>query len=69
MLDKLYQYFVPHRKNRMTDVAIAAASILLGQMRLLWKGQQSLTPQKAYVRIQEGRGHQKTSRYKSDPWL
>lgn len=48
MLDKLYRYFV-----------------LLNWMRL-WLGgrQRSLTPQKAYVRIQNRRHWQKSSRYR-----
>ena len=62
--DELHQYFVPHRKGKVTDVAIDAVGVLFAWMLLwLWERRQSLTPQKAYVRTQDRRGCQKSSRY------
>ena len=69
MLDKLYQHFVHHHKSKVKDVAIDAARKFLDWMWLLWERQQSRTPQKVYVRIQEGREYQKTSHYRNNPWL
>ena len=69
MLDEWYQYFVLRRKGKVKDVATDAASIVLDWMRLLWERQQSLTPQKVYVWIQNGRGYQRSSRYRGNSWL